>query len=301
MSTPTTLQAPVAGETTPEVVPFPDEAPRRPEAQPTPTAAATPLPPQPIEVAYPVDAAPTLHLRLGACSFRLRPASAGQGGSWLRGVYHDPSGSLPLKTSLLEGTLWITQAPSVANFSGLLGAVPTLELELGADRPYALVVESGASECDWELGGLPLTAVTLRLGAGKADVTFSAPPTAPMRTLRADVAAGSLHLHGLGRLGCPDMMVTVGAAAVQLDFDVRPTVATNLTLESGLAGATLSTPAATPVRLKGEMVLGDVNVDPAFVRNEEAWWSPSAMAGERPLLSVLVRGALSGFTLTNGV
>ncbi|MGL4650135.1 MAG: hypothetical protein ACRC1H_12045, partial [Caldilineaceae bacterium] len=244
---------------------------------------AEPVAPIDLSCDFPGDETLRLHLRVGACRLVLQPLpAAAPAEAWLRGVYRDPAGALPLKVTCDGGELVVTQEPQPAALPGLINNVPTLELGLGAGRPYALLIETGASESNWELGGLPLTSINCRLGAGKADVRFSTPLPAPVHSLRVDVGAAELRMAGLGRLDCADMLVSTGAASVHLDFDVRPSLPTNLTLEGGLSGAAVTTPAGTPVRLKGEMLLGDIKVDPAFVRNEEAWWSPTALAGERP-------------------
>lgn len=281
-------------DTPPAVPPVPNE----PNAPVEPPAPADPVA---VTADFPAGEPQTLHLRVGACRLRLHPLAETESvpGAWLRGQYNDPAGALPLRVEQETGVLRVTQAPMVASFPSLIGTVPTLDLGLGAGRPYALLLETGASDCSVELGGLPLTEITLRLGAGRADVSVSAPAPLPVARLRADVGAGELRLRGVGRLACPDMAVAAGAASVVIDFGERPTVPVNLSLETGLAGGHISTPANTPVRVKRELVLGDLKLDPTFVRNEEAWWTPAALAGERPLISVVVRGALSGFTLGN--
>ena len=61
--------------------------------------------------------------------------------------------------------------------------MPRYELELGRQRPFALTIETGASEFDLDLGGIPLSRLMVRQGAGKFELGFLAPNPEHMQLL----------------------------------------------------------------------------------------------------------------------
>lgn len=142
----------------------------------------------PITIAYP-DVAGELELRIqsGTCRLKLTPVDQG---AWVTGSYVDPSASIDITNETEGNRVTIRVGRSPADFFGLMSGVPELSLELGKARPFALVIEAGASENHIELGGLPLTSVQLNHGAGAAEVTFSTPNPVVMRELKFAVGAG---------------------------------------------------------------------------------------------------------------
>src|ERR671938_417031 len=54
-----------------------------------------------------------------------------------------------------------------------LCGVPRYELEFGKEWPFALTIETGASEFDLDLGGVRLKALTVRQRAGRFNLNFS--------------------------------------------------------------------------------------------------------------------------------
>src|SRR5918997_3375363 len=126
---------------------------------------------RPINVAYP--AAEDLHLRiaLGACRFKAGP---GEGDAWVAGTYHDPTGRRPPRILEEGASVTITEEePSFERIPAVFGGVPRYELELGRQRPFALSIETGASEFDLDLGGIPLSRLTVRQGAGNSKASRS--------------------------------------------------------------------------------------------------------------------------------
>ena len=128
------------------------------------------MPDMPINVDYP--ASDDLHLRiaLGACRFKAEP---GEGEAWISGTCHDPTGKRPPRIAEEGGTVRITEGePSWERIPAVFGGVPQYELEFGKGQPFALIVETGASEFDLDLGGVPLEKLTVRQGAGSFKLDF---------------------------------------------------------------------------------------------------------------------------------
>ena len=135
----------------------------------------------PIDVAYPHAVDLYLRIVLGACRFKARP---GEGGAWVAGTYHDPTDSRPVRI-LEEGrNVTITEAePFFEGIPSAFGGVPRYELEFGKERPFVLTIETGASDFDLDLGGVPLSRLVVRQGAGKLELDFSVPNPHSMELL----------------------------------------------------------------------------------------------------------------------
>src|SRR5918999_3643829 len=124
----------------------------------------------PIQVAYPSVGDPHLRIALGACRFEARP---GEGDEWVAGTYHDPTDRRSARIVEEGSSVTITEEePSFERIPAVFGGVPRYELRLGRQRPFALAIETGASEFDLDLGGIPLSRLTVRQGARKFELGF---------------------------------------------------------------------------------------------------------------------------------
>ena len=240
----------------------------------------------PTDIAVPFPEADLLRLRVlvGPCRVRIRP---GAGDAWAKGRYDDPTGLLPMNVTADSGQLTLSQSTTVAAPSRLTRA-PLLDLEIGTARPYELSIQGGANETVVDLGGLPLTRLTLRHGAGKSDVDFSAPNPELMSSL--DVAAGgvAMYLRNLGNANFAEMVVSGGAAQYRLDFEGQLRRPAQVRLNTGVAAIELRLPSATPARLRSQSVLGAMDVGDGFVTREGAYWNEAALAGREPSLQITV-------------
>src|SRR5262245_16541912 len=206
----------------------------------------------PIDIAFPAGPADPLELRiaLGPCRVRIGP---GAGGAWVTGSYADPTGILPLQVTQEGGQARISQTPTARSLPTSVHA-PTLELELGAGRPFQLVIDGGANETVADLGGVPLTKLTVHHGAGKTDLDFSKPNPAEMTSL--DIAAGgvAMELRGLANANFASMLVSGGAAQYKLDFGGTLRRDADVRLNAGVSSVEVRLPATTAARLRSESV-----------------------------------------------
>src|SRR5215216_7926490 len=170
----------------------------------------------PVHVAYPAAGEPHLRIALGACRFAARP---GEGEEWISGTYHDPTDRRPLRILEEDAGATITEAePSFERIPAVFGGVPRYELEFGKQRPFALTIETGASEFDLDLGGVPLLSLTVRQGAGKFELGFSEPNPHPMELLEVSSGAAGIELENLANANFSEMRLSGGAAGYELDF-----------------------------------------------------------------------------------
>ena len=162
-----------------------------------------------INVAYPDTNGLNLKIGLGGCKLKVKP---GDSGAWVSGTYQDPNGALPPRIDQDGGTVRITQDYHIADVFNLINGAPRIDLALGKAKPYPLTVEMGASDSSFDLGGLPITRLTVKQGAGKCEFDFSAQNPQPMSLLTVDAGAMNLEMKNLANANFAEMNVSGGAA-----------------------------------------------------------------------------------------
>src|SRR5579871_1643412 len=140
----------------------------------------------PINLTFPDAMERHLWISVGACRLRI---SRGGGDAWVTGTYSDPTGSLPCHVSQDGGSARITQQPQLGDWRSWGSGVPTFDLALGANLSYILTIETGSSDSTFDLSGLPLTRLAVKVGAGKSVLTFREPNPQPMGVLDLDAGA----------------------------------------------------------------------------------------------------------------
>jgi hypothetical protein len=247
-----------------------------------------------ITLPYPDAAERHLWISVGACRLRI---SRGGGSEWVTGTYDDPTESLPCHVSTDGGTARITQQPQVAAWRSWGRGVPTFDLALGTAQPYSLTIETGASETNFDLGGLPLTRLAIKLGAGKSLLTFREPNPQAMSLLDLDAGAGSLELRGLANANFADMTLDGGAAAFTCDFSGALQRDASVHMATGLAAVEVLIPTATAAHVLAQAVLGHIEASEGFTFSEGQYWSPAAQTGSRPLVVIRANVALGSLRL----
>src|ERR687893_1093511 len=231
----------------------------------------------PIDVAY--HAAEDLHLRiaLGACRFKVRP---GEGDAWVAGTYHDPTDRRPARI-LEEGqSVTITETePSFERIPSVFGGVPRYDLEFGKERPFALAIETGASDFELDLGGVPLSRLMVRQGAGKLELDFSVPNPHPMELLEVSSGAAGIELVNLANANLSEMRLSGGAASYELDFGGHLLRDAKVSIETGLSGVEVTVPSSTAARIVAETTLGSVEVGNGFTKREGAFLTDGTLRG----------------------
>jgi hypothetical protein len=238
----------------------------------------------PINVAYP--AAEDLHLRitLGACRLKARPDG---GEAWVSGTCHDPTGERAPRLVEEGGTVRISEVePSFERIPAVFGGVPRYELAVGKGRPFALTIETGASEFEMDLGGVPVSSLRVRQGAGRFELGFSAPNPHPMDLLEVSSGAAGVELENLSNANFSEMRLSGGAAGYELDFGGTLSRDASAEIETGLSGVEISIPSSTAARVVAETTLGGVEAGDGFTKREGAFLTQGALAGGVPLLTI---------------
>jgi hypothetical protein len=238
----------------------------------------------PIRVSYPTSDNPRLRIALGACRFRAR---RGEGQEWVTGIYHDPTDRRPLRILEEDAGATITEAePSFERIPAVLGGVPRYELEFGKERPFSLTIETGASDFELDLGGVPLSRLAVRQGAGKLELGFSEPNPEPMELMEVSSGAAGIELENLANANFSEMRLSGGAAGYELDFGGVLRRDAEATIEAGLSGVEVTVPGSTAMRVVAETTLGSVDVGDGFTKLEGAFLTEAALRDEGPKLKI---------------
>ena len=247
------------------------------------------------DIRVPFPEAVDLHLRIrvGACRLQLT-----RGGSdWVTGTYEDPTGTLPCSVHQDGGSARISQEPHVAAVLGWRRGIPTFILALGTRLPYALSIETGASDTDIELGGVPLKRLSIKMGAGKNVLRFLEPNPQPLSLLDVDAGAGSYEFRNLANAGFSDMTLDGGAAAFVCDFGGTLQRDASVHISSGMSTVEIAVPSATAARINAESVLGLINAADGFTTREGGYWTRAALENAGPVLAIRASVALGTVTL----
>jgi hypothetical protein len=248
-----------------------------------------------INVPFPETQDVSLKLAVGACQLKAVP---GTGPALVSGTYRYPADTFPCKIEQDGGSVRLTQEWG-GHWWGPWSSesVPRFDLALGAERPYALTLEIGASENSFDLSALPLTGLTVRQGAGKATLNFNAPNPEAMSRLSVEAGAMALDMYGLGYANFTEMHVEGGAAGYTFDFAGTLQRDARVEIITGLAGVELIIPATTATKISVESVMAGVDVGDGFMKKEGAFWNEAALAGQTPVLTIEAKISLGGLTL----
>lgn len=236
-----------------------------------------------IQIPFPNESGGQLKITVGACRMQMVP---GEMPAWVSGSYNDPTNSLPVKIEQEGGNARISQELAGADWWRLGENVPKFELALGKIQPYALVLEGGAHESRFNLGGLPLTRLLIKQGAGKVDFDFSDPNPQPMSLLDLDAGAVGLEMKNLANANFSEMTVDGGAASYQLDFGGTLQRDGHVRITAGMASVEVRVPASTATKISVEAVLGSLHVGDGFTKKEGYFWTPAALEGQTPVLTI---------------
>jgi hypothetical protein len=238
----------------------------------------------PLNVAYPAEEDLSLRITLGACRFNAR---SGEGEAWIAGTCYDPTNGRSPRIMEEGGSVTITEEePSFERLPAVFGGVPRYELEFGRRRPFALTIETGASDFDLDLGGVPLRGLTVRQGAGKFELGFSEPNPHTMELLEISSGAAGIELENLANANFSEMRLSGGAAGYELDFGGALSRDASVKVEAGLSGVQISVPATTAARIVAETTLGSVDVGDGFTKREGAFLTEGASSEGIPVLEI---------------
>jgi hypothetical protein len=247
---------------------------------------------QRIEIPYTDGTEPSLLLRSGPCHVSLAPFD---GPGWISGTYSDPGGTLPLQ--VVTGPITILSQrfdPSV--FASI--ALPHLDLKIARTRPFSLEIQMGATENTFDLGGLPLSRLVLKAGAGKFDIDFAAPNPTAMSLIDLSAGAGSISAKHLANANFSLLRFGGGVAACMLDFSGALIRDAAVRVDSGLGSIDIAVPELTAARISAKTFASARRATGNFIAQGDVYSTAPALQGARPLLDIDVSLAFGSLNLT---
>jgi len=126
------------------------------------------------------------------------------------------------------------------------------DMTLSNRYPIEARLEIGVCEADLELGGLPLTELSLEMGAASGQVSFSEPNPKRMRELKVEAGASSLKLIDLANARFDLMTFSGGAGSFDLDFRGQYEGVSEIVVDVGVASADIILPEGVAVRIEAD-------------------------------------------------
>jgi hypothetical protein len=227
---------------------------------------------------------------VAACRLRVSPY---EGPLLVSGSYDEPSGAIPPKISVEGSRVTISQRYEVSHTLDLLsGGAPTFDLGLGKSHPYALEIDSGASDVNLDLGGLPLTRLTLRQAAGRLRVDFPVACPGTLREARIEAGAASIEIRRLANAGFEELSITGGAARCDVQFGGVLRHDGHARIDAGVAAVKVSVPSTVAARIEASSMVGGLRIGDGFTKRAGAFLTEAAVAGKAPSLRIRAETAV---------
>jgi hypothetical protein len=243
-----------------------------------------------IESAYPDVEPVVLHIAVAACRLHV---AAGEGPLLVSGRYDEPSGAIPPTVVTEGGRVTVSQRYQVARtFDLLSGGAPAFDLALGTGRPFALEIDSGASDVSLDLGRLPLSRLVVRQAAGRLRLDFAAPCTASLESIKVEAGAASIELRNLASSGFAELTLAGGAARCSVHFGGALARNARARIDAGVAAVHVVVPGTTAARIEASSTVGALRIGDGFTKRAGAFWTEAAVAGKTPVLDVQAETAV---------
>jgi hypothetical protein len=139
-------------------------------------------------------------------------------------------------------------------------------LNLG-NTPINLVINAGAYEGTYELGGLSIQKLEIGDGAAKVDVSFSSPNLIEMSSLVYTTGASEVSLKRLGNANTQEMTFRGGAGNYTLDFSGELRSNMDVTIDAGVSQVTVVIPAGVNAQVITDTGLMTVSTDGNWNQN----------------------------------
>lgn len=172
--------------------------------------------------------------------------------------------------------------------------VSAWDFKLG-NHPMDLTVNAGAYTGDLQLGGLPLTSLTVKDGAATVDLAFEQRNPSSMAIFRYETGASTVTMTGLANANFATMTMGSGAGTYTLDFSGELQRDATITITTGLSNLTLVIPRGVPATITAETGLSSTNAGPTWTQDGNRY----TQSGSGPALTFIIKGGAGNLTLTN--
>lgn len=247
-----------------------------------------------LTVVYPRIKPHKLELNLTACKLTVFPQ---EGDFWVKGTLTAAQGTFIPKIEENDGSIKIAQEMKFAGLRRFSQEIPVFDLYLGNSNPYELMLNGGASQAYFELGGLPITLLSIKNGAGDFKYHFSAPNPETISLLKISSGAGNLEFHNLANANFRELQLEGGAAHYKLSFGQALRRDTTVKINTGVSSVEIDIPEGTAAKVTTETTLSKVNFSEGWIQQDGALWTPQALSGQGPRLTIEAKIAVGSLSL----
>jgi len=119
-----------------------------------------------------------------------------------------------------DDSVRIMQAPGVEKIAALfsIDARNKWNLKIGNKKPFSLEVKIGICQGEWNLGGLPVTALKMQTGVGKNTIMFDKPNPEVLETCQFDAGAGDIEVRDLLNANFKKLVLKGGVGSMRMNF-----------------------------------------------------------------------------------
>jgi hypothetical protein len=167
-------------------------------------------------------------------------------------------------------------------------------LKLG-NVPMTLTVDAGAYEGTLNLGGVPLTNLTIQDGASKAKVVFATPNPQTMSTLTYDTGASNVDLEQLANANAQAIDFKGGAGSYQLDFSGKLQRDLAVSVASGVSSVRLVVPAGVAATVNVSGGLNNVSATGNWTHTGDSY----TQTGSGPKVTITVDMGVGNLNIDN--
>jgi len=168
------------------------------------------------------------------------------------------------------------------------------DLKLGK-APMDLIIQAGAYNANYELGGLALKSLTVRDGAANVDLSFSKPNQTEMSILRYETGASSVTMKDLANANFSTLIFSGGAGNYTLDFGGELQRDATINIEAGFGDMNLIIPKSVSAKATVESAAVDINHSTNWSQNGGLY----TQTGEGFTLTIIVKMAAGSLSLTD--
>ena len=233
----------------------------------------------------------TVELNLGAASVEVGPNAEGL----VQGTIEYNVDSLKPTVALSDRRAQIGQ-----DFTGVLpvNTRNDWKLQLGKGVPIDLIVNTGASGGEWDLGGLSLRELQWTQGAAGATLSFSQPNPVSLDNFSFNGGAASVTVRGLANANIRTANITAGAGAVTLVFNGQLAQDADIILDGGVSSVAIYS-GGNPIQLTSEGALKTID-NQGWTKAGDTYTSPEWTSAGGPKITIRSRLGVAALQLVAG-
>jgi len=243
-------------------------------------------------VPYPSAAGLRLVVRVNGCQLVMHRA---EGEDWVTVVSHYKRPPEPT-VQQAGGEVTIQQAHHRSDLTNLFRVgndSPVLMVGVNPQHGFTLDLENIGDLSDLALGGLPLRELLLAQKLGAMSLTCAESNPSTLESFQLEAHATKCEGTGLANLNFRHMRIIGIGASYKLGFQGHLRQDATLELQAKESPTSLSLPREMAVIVRAAEGLLDMeniefSADENFVPHEGEYWSPAALEGRSPLLTILV-------------